>query len=96
MGRLPLIVSYVLILLKAHSTWHLKHTHTHTHTSIYLNIQHDISFQTLTLINHVHQSTLAYIYHGNHLNTSPSIHIISSHPKQQKNQGKTWQQGINH
>ena len=32
MGQLPLIVSYVLIQLKAHSTLHLKHTHTHTHT----------------------------------------------------------------
>ena len=42
-GQLPLIVSYILILLRAHSTLHLKHTHTHTHTNIHLSIQHNIS-----------------------------------------------------
>ena len=37
--RLPFIVSYVLILLKAHSTWHINthtHTHTYTHTLAYI------------------------------------------------------------
>ena len=59
MGRFPLIVSYILILLKAHSTLHLN---THTHTSIHLSIQHNISSQDLTFIYHSHQPTLAYIY----------------------------------
>ena len=34
-GRLPLIVSYILILLKAHSTLH---SNSHTNTSIHLSI----------------------------------------------------------
>ena len=62
-GQLSLFVSYVLILLKAHSTLHLKHTHTSLHPSI----QHDISSQTLT-----------YIYHGKHIKPSTHLPYIST------------------
>ena len=62
-GQLSLFVSYVLILLKAHSTLHLKHTH----TSIHPSIQHGISSQTLT-----------YIYHGKHIKPSTQLPYIST------------------
>ena len=62
-GQLSLFVSYILILLKAHSTLHLKHTH----TSIHPSIQHGISSQTLT-----------YIYHGKHIKPSTQIPYIST------------------
>ena len=68
-GQLSLFVSYILILLKAHSTLHLKHTHTHTHThtSIHPSIQQGISSQTLT-----------YIYHGIHIKSSTHLPYIST------------------
>ena len=68
-SQLSLFVSYVLILLKAHSTLHLKHTHTHTHThtSIHPSIQQGISSQTLT-----------YIYHGIHIKSSTHLPYIST------------------
>ena len=62
LGRLPLIVSYVLILLKAHPILHSK-SHTHQHTSKHTT-WHFISI--LTYIYHANQPTLAYIYHGCH------------------------------
>lgn len=70
-GRLLLIVFYVLISLKTY--FNIVILNSHTHTSIHLNIQHDISSQTLT-----------YIYHSSHIIINPSIpqHI----PKKMANQ----------
>ena len=101
MGWLPLIVSYILILLRTHSTLHLKHTNTHTHL-------HTSKHRTRHFI-----LNLTYIYHAYHHITNPSIHLswqstnpiihlscISSHPRQQTNkifiriETQTWQQGI--
>ena len=75
-GRLPLIVSYVFILLKTHSTFHLN-THTHTHNSIHLSIQHGILSQTLhtSIMLITTSQTLAYIYHGN----QPTLAYIYHH-----------------
>jgi len=61
-GRLLLIVFYVLISLKTY--FNIVILNSHTHTSIHLNIQHDISSQTLT-----------YIYHSSHIIINPSIHL---------------------
>ena len=64
MGQLPLIVSYVLILLKAYSILSFQ---THTHANIHLGNKHDISSQTLT-----------YIYHASHVTSQhTSINIAS-------------------
>ena len=62
MGRLPLIVSYVLILLKAYSTFIILDSHTHQHTS---SKQHDI----------ISSQTLAYIYHASYHISNFSIHL---------------------
>ena len=59
-GRLPLILSYVLILLKAHLALHLN-THIRQHTSKETTWHFNL---TLTFIYHAHQPTLAFIYQG--------------------------------
>ena len=60
-GRLPLIVSYVLILLKAYSTLHLN-THTHTKAYIYA---YNMTFHPKP---NIHLSCLS-------TNSNPSIHL---------------------
>ena len=71
MSRLPIIVSYTLISLKAHSIL----LSILTHTSIHLAIN----------MASIIPKALTYIYHGNsHQAQHTSImHIISSHPRQQ-------------
>ena len=78
-GRLPLIVSYILISLKICSILHpklsLSLSHTHTHTNIHL---------TINMISN-HPKTLTYIHHDNsHQAQHASImHIIFSYSKTQ-------------
>ena len=71
MRRLLVIVSYILISLKAHSIL----LYILTHTSIHLAIN----------MASIIPKALTYIYHGNsHQGQHTSIrHIISSHPRQQ-------------
>ena len=87
--RLPVIVSYVLISLKAHSILLSILTHTHQHTS---SNQYGIN----------HPKTLTYIYHGNLYETQHTsimlYHIISSKATNKQDitraEIQTWQQGI--
>ena len=74
MGRLPAIMSYVLILLKAHLILLSILSHTQQHTS---SKQHDIS----------HPKTLTYIYHDNSYQTQHTfiMHIISFNLRQPTN-----------
>ena len=76
MGRLPLIVSHVLISLKECSTLYSILTHTHTHTNIHLTINMASNIPK----PNIHQSCLS---------TKPSIHL-SWHLIQGNN--KSWQQ----
>ena len=73
MGQLPVIVSYVLISLKAYSI--LLSILTHTHTNIHLTIN----------MASIIPKTLTYIYYDNSPQASHSsiMHIILSHPRQQ-------------
>ena len=75
MGRLSLILFYVLILSKTHLTLHS--ILTHTHTSIHLSIQRDISSQTLK-----------YLYHASHIIINPSIHLSCISFREQTNDGR--------
>ena len=61
-GRLPLIVSYILISLKAYSTLHSKFTHTHTHTHT-----HTLAYIQAYNMAPIIPKTLTYIYHANHI-----------------------------
>ena len=106
MGRLPLIMSYVLTLLKACSILRLK---THTHTSIHLSIQHGISSRTyhssIMLINQPQHSSIMLINQpqdtsimANHI--KPNIHlsymVYYQGSKQIMAKRQAWQQSINH
>ena len=80
MGWFSLIMFYVLIALKAHSTLHSRHiqhyilySHTHQHSS---SKQHGINYP----------KTLTYTYHGNSHQTQHTS--IASHSRQQTNQGR--------
>ena len=74
MDRLPLIVSYILISLKACSILSFQ---THTHTTIHLAINMAILSPNPNIYHAYHISNLAYIYHASH---------IKLYPRQQTNE----------
>ena len=96
MGWLSLIVFYVLILLKTHSTLHLKHTHQHPskHTTWHFIPIPNIHLSWKTYENQ-HTSTVNI---NHHKSQHVPIKCISSHMASYHGQGRTqaWQQASIH